>query len=98
METTGISNQYMSLDSSSLQELVKSKNASANQKNAVVSQQFESVMIKQFLNDASSRCSKVFSMKMGKDIVCIVISLLMRFRKVLLKVEVLESPQFFNRN
>jgi len=52
METSGISNQYMSLDSSSLQELVKSKNASANQKNAVVSQQFESVMIKQFLNDA----------------------------------------------
>ena len=52
METTGIGNQYMSLDSSSLQELVKSKNASANQKNAVVSQQFESVMIKQFLNDA----------------------------------------------
>ncbi len=42
----------MSLDSSSLQELVKSKNASASQKNAVVSQQFESVMIKQFLNDA----------------------------------------------
>jgi Rod binding domain-containing protein len=52
METSGISNQYMSLDSSSLQELVKSKNASASQKNAVVSQQFESVMIKQFLNDA----------------------------------------------
>jgi Rod binding domain-containing protein len=42
----------MSLDSSSLQELVKSKNASTSQKNAVVSQQFESVMIKQFLNDA----------------------------------------------
>jgi len=52
METSGITNQYMSLDSSSLQELVKSKNSSASQKNAVVSQQFESVMIKQFLNDA----------------------------------------------
>ena len=42
----------MSLDSSSLQELVKSQNASVSQKNEVVSQQFESVMIKQFLNDA----------------------------------------------
>jgi Rod binding domain-containing protein len=52
METSGISNQHLSLDANSLQELVKSKNATATQKNAVVSQQFESVMIKQFLNDA----------------------------------------------
>ena len=52
METSGISNQHLSLDANSLQELVKSKNATASQKNAVVSQQFESVMIKQFLNDA----------------------------------------------
>jgi len=52
VETSGISNQHLSLDANSLQELVKSKNATASQKNAVVSQQFESVMIKQFLNDA----------------------------------------------
>jgi Rod binding domain-containing protein len=52
VETSGISNQHLSLDANSLRELVKSKNATASQKNAVVSQQFESVMIKQFLNDA----------------------------------------------
>jgi len=52
METSGVSQQYMGLDPSSLKELVNSKQSSAVQKNAIVSQQFESVMIKQFLNDA----------------------------------------------
>ncbi len=52
METSAVSQQYLGLDPSSLKELVNSKHSSAVQKNAIVSQQFESVMIKQFLNDA----------------------------------------------
>jgi len=52
METSAVSQQFVSLDPNSLKELVGSKNATAEQKNAVVSQQFESVLVKQFLNDA----------------------------------------------
>ena len=51
METSAASQQFVSLDPNSLKELVGSKNATAEQKNAVVSQQFESVLVKQFLND-----------------------------------------------
>lgn len=52
MKTSGISQQYVPLDSNSLMEFVGSKNASQTDKNAFVSQQFESLLVKQFLNEA----------------------------------------------
>jgi Rod binding domain-containing protein len=52
METSSIDSKYVGMDSSMLMEMAHSKNASEQQKIASVSQQFESVLIKQFLKDA----------------------------------------------
>jgi Rod binding domain-containing protein len=52
MKASGISQQYVPLDTNSLKEFVGSKHSSVAQKNAVVSQQFESLLVKQFLNEA----------------------------------------------
>lgn len=52
MEVEGIGSKFVGMDSSMLKEMVHSKHASDEQKNAAVSQQFESVLVKQFLNDA----------------------------------------------
>jgi Rod binding domain-containing protein len=52
MQTSGLQPQYTGLDTNSLKELVHSKKSSLHDKNVVVSQQFESLLVKQFLNDA----------------------------------------------
>ena len=52
METNGIGKQYVGMDSSMLMEMAHSKHVSEQQKTAAVSQQFESVLVKQFLKEA----------------------------------------------
>ena len=52
METNDIGNKYVGMDSSMLMEMAHSKHASESQKVAAVSQQFESVLVKQFLKEA----------------------------------------------
>jgi Rod binding domain-containing protein len=54
METNAVDlgTQYVGMDSSMLMEMVHSKHATDQQKVAAVSQQFESVLVKQFLKEA----------------------------------------------
>jgi Rod binding domain-containing protein len=52
METGKISSNSVSLDSSMLLEVVHSKNRTESEKTKFVTEQFESVLVKQFLNDA----------------------------------------------
>jgi len=52
METGKLSSNNVSLDSSLLMEVVHSKNKTESEKTKFVSEQFESVLVKQFLNDA----------------------------------------------
>jgi len=52
MEVNDLGSKYVGMDSSMLMEMAHSKNASENQKIAAVSQQFESVLVKQFLKEA----------------------------------------------
>jgi len=52
MDNQSIGTKFVGMDSSMLKEMVHSKHASARQKNLAVSQQFESVLVKQYLNDA----------------------------------------------
>jgi Rod binding domain-containing protein len=52
MEVNDLGNKYVGMDSSMLMEMAHSKHASENQKVAAVSQQFESVLVKQFLKEA----------------------------------------------
>jgi Rod binding domain-containing protein len=52
MEINDTGNKYVGMDTSMLMEMAHSKNASENQKIAAVSQQFESVLVKQFLKEA----------------------------------------------
>ena len=52
MESSKISSNSVSLDSSLLMEVVHAKNKSESEKTKFVTEQFESVLVKQFLNDA----------------------------------------------
>lgn len=52
METGKLSSNNVSLDSSLLMEVIHSKNKTESEKTKFVSEQFESVLVKQFLNDA----------------------------------------------
>ena len=52
MEAQNIGKQYVGMDSSMLMEMAHSKHATDLEKNAAVSQQFESVLVKQFLKEA----------------------------------------------
>ena len=52
METNKISSKNVSLDSSLLMEMVHAKNKTEAEKTQFVTEQFESVLVKQFLNDA----------------------------------------------
>jgi len=52
METGKISSNSVSLDASMLLEVVHSKNRTESEKTKFVTEQFESVLVKQFLNDA----------------------------------------------
>ena len=53
METNAVEGkQYVGMDSSMLMEMAHSKHATEQQKVAAVSQQFESVLVKQFLKEA----------------------------------------------
>ena len=52
METNKISSKNVSLDSSLLLEMVHAKNKTEAEKTQFVTEQFESVLVKQFLNDA----------------------------------------------
>ena len=52
METKSASNSYVGMDSSMLLEMAHSKHTTQEQKVAAVSDQFESVLVKQFLKEA----------------------------------------------
>lgn len=52
MESSKITSKNVSLDSSLLMEMVHAKNKTEAEKTKFVSEQFESVLVKQFLNDA----------------------------------------------
>jgi len=52
METSKITSKNVSLDSSLLMEMVHAKNKTEAEKTKFVTEQFESVLVKQFLNDA----------------------------------------------
>ena len=52
METESASNSYVGMDSSMLLEMAHSKHTKKEQKVAAVSDQFESVLVKQFLKEA----------------------------------------------
>ena len=52
MEVNDIGSKYVGMDPSMLMEMAHSKHATEEQKTAAVSQQFESVLVKQFLNEA----------------------------------------------
>ena len=52
METNNIGNNYVGMDTSMLMDMAHSKHATEQQKNAAVSQPFESVLVKQFLKEA----------------------------------------------
>ena len=73
------------------------KNISEQQRNAAVSQQFESVLVKQFLKKHKPMF-KGYSMKMRVLTECIVISLLMPFLKVLHRVGDLGCQTFCNNS
>ena len=52
MDTQDIGKQYVGMDSAMLMEMAHSKNTTHNQKVTAVSDQFESVLVKQFLKEA----------------------------------------------
>jgi Rod binding domain-containing protein len=52
METESASNSYVGMDSSMLLEMAHSKHTTQEQKVAAVSDQFESVLVNQFLKEA----------------------------------------------
>lgn len=52
MELSNSNNNYVGMDTSMLMEMAHSKNISEQERNAAVSQQFESVLVKQFLKEA----------------------------------------------
>ena len=52
MESSKINSNNVSLDSSLLMEMVHAKNKTQAEKTKFVTEQFESVLVKQFLNDA----------------------------------------------
>jgi Rod binding domain-containing protein len=52
MEAESVGKQYVGMDSSMLMEMAHSKHTSHYQKVAAVSDQFESVLVKQFLKEA----------------------------------------------
>ena len=52
MESSSVGNNYVGMDASMLMEMAHSKHATDLEKNAAVSQQFESVLVKQFLKEA----------------------------------------------
>ena len=52
METNEIGSNYVGMDSSMLMDMAHSKSISLKNKNEFVSQQFESVLVKQFLKEA----------------------------------------------
>ena len=64
METNDIGNKYVGMDSSMLMEMAHSKHASESQKVAAVSQQFESVLVKQFLKELSLTLGMVTPLKL----------------------------------
>ena len=52
MDIESTNTQYIGMDSSMLMQMAHSKHTSKNQKVAAVSDQFESVLVKQFLKEA----------------------------------------------
>ena len=52
MEAESVGKQYVGMDSSMLMEMAHSKHTTQNQKVAAVSDQFEAVLVKQYLKEA----------------------------------------------
>ena len=52
MDSASVGNKYVGMDTTMLMEMAHSKHASELEKNAAVSHQFESVLVKQFLKEA----------------------------------------------
>ena len=98
MEVNEIGNKYVGMDSSMLMEMAHSKHASESQKVAAVSQQFESVLVKQFLKEALKPMFKGFSIKMVMPTESIATFSLMPYLKASPVVVVLEFPISFSSN
>ena len=64
MESEAIGKQYVGMDSSLLMEMAHSKTTTHDQKVAAVSDQFESVLVKQFLKEALKPMFKGVLMRM----------------------------------
>ena len=67
MESANIGNKYVGMDTTMLMEMAHSKHASELEKNAAVSQQFESVLVKQFLKEDFSENLIIGRRKKRKD-------------------------------
>ena len=88
--------QYVGMDSSMLMEMAHSKHAIRTAEDGAVSQQFESVLVKQFLKEALKPMFKEFSTKMAMLTGCTAIFLPTRSQKASRVAEVLEFPRFCN--
>ena len=82
MESDAIGKHYVGMDSSILMEMAHSKTTTHDQKVAAVSDQFESVLVKQFLKEALKPMFKGVLMRMVHT-KCAGIFLLTLFPKVL---------------
>ena len=98
METNNIGNSYVGMDTSMLMDMAHSKHATEQQKNAAVSQQFESVLVKQFLKEALKPMFKGVFNEEGGPTGCIVTFLLTPFPRVLQMAEGLEFLQSSSNN
>ena len=98
MEVNDLGNKYVGMDSSMLMEMAHSKHASENQKVAAVSQQFESVLVKQFLKEALKPMFKGVFNEDGNAHRLYRHFLQMQFLRVLQVVEALGFPISSNNN
>ena len=98
MESANIGNKYVGMDTTMLMEMAHSKHASELEKNAAVSQQFESVLVKQFLKEALKPMFKGVFNEDGGAHQCTGTFLPMQFPRVLPQGEVLVCPISFNNS
>ena len=98
MESANIGNKYVGMDTTMLMEMAHSKHASELEKNAAVSQQFESVLVKQFLKEALKPMFKGVFNEDGGAHRMYRHFLPMQFPRVLPPGEVLVCPISFNNS
>ena len=98
METSKITSKNVSLDSSLLMEMVHAKNKTEAEKTKFVTEQFESVLVKQFLNDALKPMFKGVFNENSEGHSSIVTFSQMHSQRVSPRVVVLEFLPFYNNN